>query len=131
MEEAATLAGVPFTMDKLSGTTVQRKDAAAALQQWLKLDSTSESFKDVPDEATFAGAVGALNTAGLMKGYTESLFLPNAVLTENDLSILKDRIYNYIKPFVLEEATIMDLQAAMTKGKLTSKEPGSEISGPH
>ncbi|MGX1832201.1 amidase family protein [Paenibacillus taichungensis] len=122
MEEAATLAGVPFSMDKLSGTTVQRKDAALALQTWLKLESAPESFKDVPDQASFAGAVGALNNAGLMKGYTDALFLPNAVLTQNDVAILKDRIYNYIKPFVLEEATITDLQAAMTQGKLTSKE---------
>lgn len=122
MEEAATLAGVPFSMDKLSGTTVQRKDAAVVLQTWLKLESAAETFKDVPDQASFAGAIGALNTAGLMKGYTDSLFLPNAVLTQNDVAILKDRIYNYIKPFVLEEATITDLQAAMTQGKLTSKE---------
>jgi len=122
MKDAATLAGVPFSMDNLSGTTVQRKDAAVALQTWLKLDSAKETFKDVPDQAEFAGAVGALNNAGLMKGYSESLFLPNAVLTENDVAILKERIYNYIKPFVLEEATITELQAAMTQGKLTSKE---------
>ncbi|MGP3787718.1 S-layer homology domain-containing protein [Paenibacillus sp. 1A_MP2] len=61
-------------MDKLSGTTVQRKDAAVVLQTWLKLESAAESFKDVPDQASFAGAIGALNTAGLMKGYTDSLF---------------------------------------------------------
>ncbi|MEO2205605.1 amidase family protein [Paenibacillus pabuli] len=122
MEEAVTLAGVPFSMDDLSGKTVQRKDAALALQTWLKLESTTEPFKDVPDQSSYAGAIGALNAAGLMKGYTDSLFLPNAVLTENDVAILKDRIYNYIKPFVLEEATITELQAAMTQGKLTSKE---------
>lgn len=67
MEEAATLAGVPFTMDKLSGATIARKDAALALQQWLKLDAAPESFKDVPDQSEFASAVGALNAAGLMK----------------------------------------------------------------
>ncbi|MDM5279955.1 amidase family protein [Paenibacillus silvae] len=122
MEEAATLAGVPFTMDKLSGATIARKDAALALQQWLKLDAAPESFKDVPDQSEFASAVGALNAAGLMKGYTDSLFLPNAVLTTSDVSILKDRVYNYIKPFVFEEATIMDMQTAMAQGKLTSKE---------
>ncbi|MDQ0172908.1 amidase family protein [Paenibacillus tundrae] len=122
MEEAATLAGVPFTMDKLSGTTIKRKDAAVALQQWLNLDSATISFKDVPEQADYADAVAALNAAGLMKGYTDTLFLPHAILTENDVAVLKDRIYNYIKPFVLEEATIMDLQTAMTQGKLTSKE---------
>lgn len=122
MEEAATLAGVPFTMDKLSGATISRQDAALALQQWLKLDTAPASFKDVPKQSEYASAVGALNAAGLMKGYTDSLFLPNAVLTANDVSILKDRIYTYIKPFVLEEATIMDMQNAMAQGKLTSKE---------
>ncbi|WP_434756347.1 amidase family protein [Paenibacillus amylolyticus] len=122
MEEAATLAGVPFTMDKPSGATLSRKDAALALQQWLKLDAAPESFQDVPNQSEYASAVGALNAAGLMKGYTDSLFLPNAVLTTNDVSVLKDRIYNYIKPFVLEEATIMDMQTAMAQGKLTSKE---------
>ncbi|MEN1989699.1 amidase family protein [Paenibacillus hubeiensis] len=122
MEEAATFAGVPFSMDTPIGTTVKRKDAAKALQQWLKLEPATETFKDVPDDADYAGAVSALNQAGLMKGYTESLFLPNAVLTENDVAVLKDRIYDYIKPFVLEEATITEIQAAMTQGKITSKE---------
>lgn len=122
MKDAAFEAGGSFSMDKIQGTRVLRSSAAALLQQWLGLEDAAESFSDVPDQALYAPAVGAVVEAGLMKGYSGTLFMPGEALTSSDLEILHDRVVSYLKPFVLTEATISDIQLAMEQGKLTSKQ---------
>lgn len=122
MKQAAAEAGGSFTMPEISSNRVLRSQVAVLLQQWLGLEKTSEPFRDVPDQSAYAGAVGAVVKAGLMKGYSDTSFLPAEPLTADDLERLYDRVLGYLKPFVLPEATISELQLAMEQGKLTSKQ---------
>ncbi|MFL0556986.1 amidase family protein [Paenibacillus barengoltzii] len=122
MKQAATEAGGSFTMPEVSSNRVLRSQAAVLLQQWLGLEDAAESFSDVPDQAAYAGAVGAVKKAGLMKGYSDTSFLPGAPLTAEDLERLHDRVVSYLAPFILPEATISELQLAMEQGKITSKQ---------
>ncbi|MUG88372.1 amidase [Paenibacillus timonensis] len=122
MKQAASEAGGSFTMPEISGNRVLRSQVAVLLQEWLGLEKSAESFRDVPDQAAYAGAVGAVVKAGLMKGYSDTSFLPAEPLTANDLNRLHDRVLGYLKPFVLPEATISEIQRAMEQGKLTSKQ---------
>ncbi|MGZ7445739.1 amidase family protein [Paenibacillus sp. TH7-28] len=48
--------------------------------------------------------------------------LPGQTLPAGDLPVLHGRVVSPLKPFVLEEATIADMQLAMDQGKLTSKQ---------
>ncbi|GJM84193.1 amidase [Paenibacillus sp. HMSSN-139] len=122
MKQAAAEAGGSFTMPEISSNRVLRSRVAVLLQQWLGLEKTSEPFLDVPDQSAYAGAVGAVVKAGIMKGYSDTSFLPAEPLTADDLERLYDRVLGYLKPFVLPEATISELQLAMEQGKLTSKQ---------
>lgn len=122
MKQAAAEAGGSFTMPEISSNRVLRSQVAVLLQQWLGLEKTSEPFRDVPDQSAYAGAVGAVVKAGIMKGYSDTSFLPAEPLTADDLERLYDRVLGYLKPFVLPEATISELQLAMEQGKLTSKQ---------
>ncbi len=122
MEQAAAEAGSSLTIPEVSGHRMLRSQVAVFLQEWLGLGNTAESFRDVPDQATYAGAVGAVVKAGLMKGYSDTSFLPAEPLTANDLNRLHERVLDYLKPFVLPEATITEIQLAMEQGKLTSKQ---------
>ncbi|WP_059040431.1 amidase family protein [Paenibacillus rubinfantis] len=122
MKQVAAEAGGSFTMPEVTGTRVLRSHVAVLLQQWLGLEEAAESFRDVPDQATYAGAVGAVVKAGLMKGYSATSFRPAEPLTPADLERLHERVLSYLKPFVLPEATIPEIQLAMEQGKLTSKQ---------
>ncbi|WP_458476478.1 amidase family protein [Paenibacillus sp. TH7-28] len=48
--------------------------------------------------------------------------MPGQTLPAGDLPVLHGRVVSPLKPFVLEEATIADMQLAMDQGKLTSKQ---------
>ncbi|WP_110945092.1 amidase family protein [Paenibacillus phocaensis] len=122
MKQAAVEAGGSFTMPELSGNQVLRSQVAVLLQQWLGLESTAEAFRDVPDQSNYAGAVGAVVQAGLMKGYSDTLFQPDEPLSTNDLERLRERVLGYLKPFVLPEASISEIQLAMELSKITSKQ---------
>lgn len=122
MKEAAAEAGSALTLDVPQGAKMQRSNAAVFLQQWLNLKDAAETFDDVADDASYAPAVGAVVKAGLMEGYSKTLFMPGQPLTAEDLTILHDRVAGHLKPFVLEEATIADMQLAIDQGKLTSKQ---------
>lgn len=122
MKQVAFEAGGSFAMPEISENRVLRSHVATLLQQWLGLENEPESFRDVPDQADYAGAVGAVVKAGLMKGYSDTSFLPAKPLTTNELAQIRERVLGYLKPFILPEATISEIQLAMEQGKLTSKQ---------
>ncbi|MGG6312026.1 amidase family protein [Paenibacillus macerans] len=122
MKQAAIEAGGSFSMPEVSGTSVPRSSAAVLLQQWLGLESAAEPYADIADQAPYAEAVGAVVQAGLMKGTSNTRFMPGESLTQSDLELLHKRVVSYLKPFVLTEASISDIQLAMEQGKLTSKQ---------
>lgn len=103
----------------LDGTgTIKRKDAAAAIYEWIELPKSPSAYKDLSDaESEIAGA---LLKAGIMNGYSSTRFAPNQPVTMSDASLLIDRIEAYLTPFNLSEATIAEMQTAMEQGKVSS-----------
>ncbi|WP_211748133.1 amidase family protein [Paenibacillus sp. Marseille-Q4541] len=122
MKKTAEIAGIPFTMAKPEGTMLQRQTAAKAIQEWLSLPVSSNSFKDVPEKHAYTSAISAVYQAGIMNGYSKELFFPKSPLTQSDIDLISERILAYIQPFEIEEATIRSIQKAMEQGKLTSHE---------
>lgn len=123
MKKTAELAGLSFTMNKPSGSVLQRQTVAKEIQLWLSLPMKgSNSYTDVSEKNDYADAISAVTHAGIMNGYSKELFFPKSSLTLSDLDVISERILAYIKPFEIEEATITSIQKAMEQGKLTSRE---------
>lgn len=119
--QTAQRAGVdaPETSDDPSVLT--REAAAQMIVSVIGVPGTAEPFADVPDEHESADDVGAVYQAGLMFGYNADTFGFGDPLTYAQAELIAARLYEYLRPFELLEATIMDIQAAMDAGKLTSK----------
>jgi amidase len=122
MNEASTKAGSSVSFQLKNSTTVTREELAVMLGTSLKLENATEPFVDVPDNSASAGAIGALNEKQLMTGTSPARFEPRAVLTQKQAEVLADRIYEYLKPFELVEATTTDIQKAVSQGKLSYKQ---------
>jgi Asp-tRNA(Asn)/Glu-tRNA(Gln) amidotransferase A subunit family amidase len=122
MNKASSLAGSTITFDLTDSKTVTREELAAMLVKSLKLSDVKEPFLDVPDNSNTAGAIGALYGKQLMKGTSNKGFEPKGILTQKQAIAMANRIYEYLKPFRLNETTIEDIQKAVSKGKLTYKE---------
>lgn len=120
MKLAAETAGVPFTMEKVTGTVMLRQAAAQAIQNWLSLPASDIPYKDIPQNSSYADAISAVTQAEIMTGYSKDSFFPKTPLTVKDVDLIYDRVLEYIQPFEVEEATIADMQKAMEQGKLTS-----------
>ncbi|KZS45944.1 amidase [Paenibacillus glucanolyticus] len=103
----------------LDGTgTIKRKDAAAAIYEWIELPESTSEYTDLSEaESEIAGA---LLKAGIMNGYSSTVFAPNQPVTISDAHVLIDRIEAYLTPFDITEATIAEMQTAMEQGKVTS-----------
>ena len=79
---------------------ITRKEAAVIVQRALNLAPTAESFFDVPDDSWFAGAVGAVARAGIMKGYEDLVweyFRPDTELTRGQAAAVAYRAYTFKK----------------------------------
>ncbi|AWB46494.1 amidase [Paenibacillus sp. CAA11] len=122
MNEASELAGskVRFSLD--AANPVTRENLAVMLGKSLGLPDVKEPFTDVPDHNAAAGAIGALYEKQIMKGISDTLFAPAANVTQQQTALIAERVYEYLKPFELNEATIADIQQAVSQGKLTYKE---------
>lgn len=120
MKRAAETAGVPFTLEKATSTVISRQTAAQTIQDWLSLPTADRSFKDTPQNSSYADAISAVAQAGIMTGYSKDSFFPRTPLTVSDVQLIYERVLEYIQPFEIEEATISDMQQAMEQGKLTS-----------
>lgn len=120
--EAAQRAGVTVPAISADSSPLTREVAAQLIQSVIGVAETPEPFADVPDNHPSAGAVGAVYKSGIMIGYSSSLFGFGDALTYEQAEVIVSRLYEYLKPFELIEATIMDIQKAMDAGKLTAKE---------
>lgn len=121
--ETAESAGiVPPLFLEGDETPLTREQAADTLFSLLDLPEQPEPFDDVPDDHEFAGEIGAVYQTGVMLGYSDSKFGLGDLLTSEQVDIILSRFYEYIKPFEILEASIMDIQTAIDTGKLTSKE---------
>ncbi|SFE19628.1 Fibronectin type III domain-containing protein [Paenibacillus catalpae] len=72
---------------------VTRAEFAAMVVRALGIseDQAAASFKDVSSKDWFAGAVGAAVKAGIVKGYEENSFRPNASITREEMAVMISR----------------------------------------
>ncbi|WP_426452686.1 amidase family protein [Paenibacillus sp. S-38] len=122
LRQAAELAGKSTEFQLPPGDAVSRKDTAAALSEALQLSPAAEPYMDVPDDSPYTSVVGAVYKLGLMTGYGSYWFGAEDPLTREQAYTVADRVYGYLRPFELVEATIPEMQTAMAQGKLTSAE---------
>ena len=106
---------------------VLREQAAKILAETAELAAVAESFDDVKDGSTFAGSIGAVETAKLMYGDTSGKFNPALHITREQSAATILRLFHLlekelVEQFDIEEATISEMSAAMEEGKLTSEE---------
>ncbi|WP_082220320.1 amidase family protein [Domibacillus robiginosus] len=106
---------------------VSREQAARILAETAELAPAAESFADVKNDGTFAGSIGAAETAGLMYGDTSGKFNPGSQITREQSAATILRLFHFlqkelVEQFDIEEATISEMSAAMEEGKLTSEE---------
>lgn len=106
---------------------VLREQAARILAETAELAAVAESFDDVKDGSTFAGSIGAVETAKLMYGDTSGKFNPALHITREQSAATILRLFHFlqkelVEQFDIEEATISEMNAAMEEGRLTSEE---------
>lgn len=122
IKETTERAGIDAPDIEGDGSPITREQAADILFSLLDLPEKEEPFADVPDDHEFAGEIGAIYQTGIMLGYSDSTFGLGEPLTSEQVDMILSRLYEYIKPFEIQEASIMEIQAAMDAGKLSSKE---------
>ncbi|MDF2668721.1 MAG: glycoside hydrolase [Paenibacillus sp.] len=79
--------------------SVTRAEFAALLVRALgiveKKQTDLPAFKDVRSEDWYAGVVAAAAAAGLIEGYEDGTFRPNAVISREELAVLATRAYKF------------------------------------
>ncbi|MGN7479173.1 S-layer homology domain-containing protein [Solibacillus silvestris] len=80
-----------------------RGQAAKILASVLNLDtsSTNEKFKDVTSKSGYIGAINALADAGIINGYEDGTFKPNAPLTRGQMAKILVNAFNLSKSTAL------------------------------
>lgn len=115
-------ASVDIAAAKTEGTLTREK-SASVLNQIIKVPyAKTFVYNDVPADSPYAASILNVREAGLMNGVSSESFGYGKPLTYGDAAVLANRLYNYLLPFTLPEATITDMQKAMESGRLTSKE---------
>lgn len=70
---------------------VTRGQFAAFVSRALKLEKMSVTFKDVPKTASLHEGISKAATAGIIKGFADGTFKPNAPVTRADIAVMLDR----------------------------------------
>jgi chitodextrinase len=98
--------------------TVTRAEFASMLVRALGLPETTEAtteFTDVNRENWFAGAVGAASNAGLVTGFKDGSFKPNAQISRAEMSVMIERALTQAgKPVTLQQAKQSQLIAGFS-----------------
>ncbi|MBD2845932.1 S-layer homology domain-containing protein [Paenibacillus sp. IB182496] len=92
------------------GRNITRAEFAAMIVRSLSLDTTATTaeFSDVPAGQWFAGAVAAAADAGIVQGYPDGTFNPQANITRKELAAMVVRALAYAG----EEVTLTDAQVS-------------------
>jgi len=100
---------------------VTRAQFAALLQRTLLLPEASPNqgtFSDVKADAWYYGAVEAAAQAGLVKGYNDGTFRPEARITREEMATMLTRALLFAgKPVVLSESDVSSLLAGFGDAK--------------
>jgi amidase len=107
-------------MTSADGSILLREEAAKYISKALKLTDIPGSFKDIPANSVYSGSIGAIVKTDIMKGYNVNVFGYGKELTGKQAAAIFVRIYEFLQPFKIVEATITDMQKAMETGKITS-----------
>lgn len=102
---------------------INREVAARLLDEMIDVPYVEEMiYQDIPISSPYASSIGVITTAGVMKGNAEYTYGYGKPLTKGDAAVVALRVYQYLQPVSVVEASISDLQKAMTSGRVTSAE---------
>ncbi|MFS0783799.1 S-layer homology domain-containing protein [Bacillus sp. 1P06AnD] len=79
------------------GEKVNRGQFATFLARALKLPAGSGQFTDVPASSALAPSINAAVSAGIIKGYSKTLFKPDELISRAQMAVLIDRSLDYLK----------------------------------
>lgn len=102
---------------------IKREVAALLLDEIIDVPYVEDMlYQDIPINSPYASSIGVITTAGVMKGIAEHTYGYGKPLTKGDAAVVALRVYQYLQPVSVVEASISDLQKAMTSGRVTSAE---------
>ncbi len=77
---------------------VTRGEFASYLAKSMNLQTTSDMvFKDVPDTYVHAKGIKLAASAGIITGYGDGSFKPNAVISRQHMAVMLERAIDYLK----------------------------------
>ncbi|MCM3260619.1 S-layer homology domain-containing protein [Paenibacillus lautus] len=91
--------------------TVTRAEFVAMLVRTLGLAEKPQlaSYSDVgPNEVWYAGAIGAASAAGLIEGYADGSFRPDAVVTREQVAVMLGRAIRYAGELPSQDASALE-----------------------
>lgn len=110
--------------------TVTRAEFVAMLVRALELSEKPQraSYSDVaPNEAWYAGAVGAASAAGLIEGYADGSFRPDAGVTREQAAVMLGRAVRYAGELPQQDASVLERFSDHAKVSGWAKRPAAEL----
>ncbi len=110
--------------------TVTRAEFVAMLARALELADKPQraSYSDVaPNEAWYAGAVGAASAAGLIEGYADGSFRPDAGVTREQAAVMLGRAVRYAGELPQQDASVLERFSDHAEVSGWAKGPAAEL----
>ncbi|MEC0206718.1 S-layer homology domain-containing protein [Paenibacillus lautus] len=110
--------------------TVTRAEFVAMLVRALGLAEKPQlsSYSDVwPKEVWYAGAIGAASAAGLIEGYADGSFRPDARVTREQVAVMLGRAVRYAGELPSQDASALERFADHTQVSEWAKGPAAEL----
>ncbi|WP_432354145.1 glucosaminidase domain-containing protein [Sporosarcina sp. A2] len=99
---------------------VKRSDFAAFLARTLTLSKETPDFIDVNPSAAVAGEIGAIQKSGFMTGTLDGKFMPDKVITREELALTMARVlevHNYTRTgqdIIIEDQKLFTLNGGVS-----------------
>ncbi|WP_258313383.1 amidase family protein [Paenibacillus sp. tmac-D7] len=107
----------------LAEESLSREKAASLLDKIINVPYAKKfGYNDIPLNSPYESSILNVRQAELMNGISSQSFGYGQPLTNEDAAVLAYRVYKYLLPFTLPEASITEMQKAMESGRLTSEE---------
>ncbi|MGG3510298.1 S-layer homology domain-containing protein [Paenibacillus lautus] len=110
--------------------TVTRAEFVAMLVRALGLAEKPQlsSYSDVgPKEAWYAGAIGAASAAGLIEGYADGSFRPDAGVTREQVAVMLGRAVQYAGELPPQDVSALERFADHAQVSEWAKGPAAEL----